>query len=177
VPAAAVTPAPIAYIKVAAVKKLVVGFLMRIGSPSKARPRLRRAASFRWVLSRSVKRPSGARRRSPAHARRVPPSLGRRRCRRSVEISYHFSIHLGAVGSLSVSLSRAGASRCFRHRRRRSCRKRGSAETRGVVPLRSPHPLLSFPRVSESRLVLQTGLHNWVCLRRRVDSGGSALSS
>ena len=34
VPAAAVTPAPIAYTKVAAVKKLVVGFLMRAGRPS-----------------------------------------------------------------------------------------------------------------------------------------------
>ena len=34
-PAAAVTPAPIAYIKVVAVKKLVVGFLSRmIGPPS-----------------------------------------------------------------------------------------------------------------------------------------------
>jgi hypothetical protein len=31
VPAAAVTPAPIAYIKVVAVKKLVVGFLFRPG--------------------------------------------------------------------------------------------------------------------------------------------------
>ena len=35
VPAAAVIPAPTAYIKVAAVKKLVVGFLLRlIGPPS-----------------------------------------------------------------------------------------------------------------------------------------------
>ena len=33
VPAAAVIPAPIAYIKVVAVKKLVVGFLMRIAGP------------------------------------------------------------------------------------------------------------------------------------------------
>ena len=32
-PAAAVIPAPIAYIKVVAVKKLVVGFLSVIGSP------------------------------------------------------------------------------------------------------------------------------------------------
>ncbi len=32
-PAAAVTPAPIAYIKVAAVKKLVVGYLARMPSP------------------------------------------------------------------------------------------------------------------------------------------------
>ena len=31
-PAAAVTPAPIAYIEVAAVKKLVVGFLLRSNS-------------------------------------------------------------------------------------------------------------------------------------------------
>jgi hypothetical protein len=34
VPAAAVIPAPIAYIKVAAVKKLVVGFLMRPAWPA-----------------------------------------------------------------------------------------------------------------------------------------------
>ena len=33
VPAAAVIPAPIAYIKVVAVKKLVVGFLLRVASP------------------------------------------------------------------------------------------------------------------------------------------------
>ena len=33
VPAAAVIPAPIAYIKVAAVKKLVVGFLLELGGP------------------------------------------------------------------------------------------------------------------------------------------------
>ena len=33
-PAAAVIPAPIAYIKVAAVKKLVVGFLMRPDWPA-----------------------------------------------------------------------------------------------------------------------------------------------
>ncbi len=32
-PAAAVIPAPIAYIKVVAVKKLVVGFLLRAGGP------------------------------------------------------------------------------------------------------------------------------------------------
>ena len=32
-PAAAVIPAPIAYIKVVAVKKLVVGFLLRVGGP------------------------------------------------------------------------------------------------------------------------------------------------
>ena len=33
VPAAAVIPAPIAYIKVVAVKKLVVGFLLRTAGP------------------------------------------------------------------------------------------------------------------------------------------------
>ena len=33
VPAAAVIPAPIAYIKVVAVKKLVVGFLLRMTGP------------------------------------------------------------------------------------------------------------------------------------------------
>ena len=32
-PAAAVIPAPIAYIKVVAVKKLVVGFLLRVAGP------------------------------------------------------------------------------------------------------------------------------------------------
>ena len=32
-PAAAVIPAPIAYIKVVAVKKLVVGFLLRMAGP------------------------------------------------------------------------------------------------------------------------------------------------
>ncbi len=32
-PAAAVTPAPIAYIKVVAVKKLVVGYLVRMPGP------------------------------------------------------------------------------------------------------------------------------------------------
>ena len=36
-PAAAVIPAPIAYIKVVAVKKLVVGFLSRAGGPCLAR--------------------------------------------------------------------------------------------------------------------------------------------
>ena len=33
VPAAAVIPAPIAYIKVVAVKKLVVGFLLKVAGP------------------------------------------------------------------------------------------------------------------------------------------------
>ena len=33
VPAAAVIPAPIAYIKIVAVKKLVVGFLLRVAGP------------------------------------------------------------------------------------------------------------------------------------------------
>ncbi len=36
-PAAAVTPAPIAYIKVVAVKKLVVGYLSRMPGPPPAR--------------------------------------------------------------------------------------------------------------------------------------------
>ena len=35
-PAAAVIPAPIAYIKVVAVKKLVVGFLLRLTGPRSA---------------------------------------------------------------------------------------------------------------------------------------------
>ena len=37
VPAAAVIPAPIAYIKVVAVKKLVVGFLLRVAGPPTGR--------------------------------------------------------------------------------------------------------------------------------------------
>ena len=37
VPAAAVIPAPIAYIKVVAVKKLVVGFLLRAAGPHSVR--------------------------------------------------------------------------------------------------------------------------------------------
>ncbi len=40
VPAAAVIPAPIAYIKVAAVKKLVVEFLVRCAWSTVARPRV-----------------------------------------------------------------------------------------------------------------------------------------
>ena len=36
-PAAAVIPAPIAYIKVAAVKKLVVGLLLRMAGPPSGR--------------------------------------------------------------------------------------------------------------------------------------------
>ena len=36
-PAAAVIPAPIAYIKVVAVKKLVVGFLLKMGRPDRVR--------------------------------------------------------------------------------------------------------------------------------------------
>ena len=40
-PAAAVIPAPIAYIKVVAVKKLVVGFLLRAGGPSYGRVSVR----------------------------------------------------------------------------------------------------------------------------------------
>jgi hypothetical protein len=40
VPAAAVIPAPIAYIKVVAVKKLVVGFLVWCAWPTVAKPRV-----------------------------------------------------------------------------------------------------------------------------------------
>ncbi len=47
-PAAAVTPAPIAYIKVVAVKKLVVGYLGEIPDPP----------GLFWVLSRLLSRPS-----------------------------------------------------------------------------------------------------------------------
>ena len=47
-PAAAVIPAPIAYIKVAAVKKLVVGFVARSsgGAPS--------LGPFVWFFDRSI---------------------------------------------------------------------------------------------------------------------------
>ena len=48
VPAAAVIPAPIAYIKVAAVKKLVVGFVAR---PSGGAPSL---GPFVWFFGRSI---------------------------------------------------------------------------------------------------------------------------
>ena len=43
VPAAAVIPAPIAYIKVAAVKKLVVGSWERAGGPPRGEPQIGRA--------------------------------------------------------------------------------------------------------------------------------------
>ena len=46
-PAAAVIPAPIAYIKVVAVKKLVVGFLLRSGGPDNVRVSTCALASFR----------------------------------------------------------------------------------------------------------------------------------
>ena len=45
VPAAAVIPAPIAYIKVVAVKKLVVGFLLRMGGPHYVRVSVTASAS------------------------------------------------------------------------------------------------------------------------------------
>ena len=44
-PAAAVIPAPIAYIKVVAVKKLVVGFLLRARGPHYVRVSVLRSAS------------------------------------------------------------------------------------------------------------------------------------
>tara|TARA_A200000159_G_scaffold79761_1_gene73872 strand:+ start:136 stop:384 length:249 start_codon:yes stop_codon:yes gene_type:complete len=51
VPAAAVIPAPIAYIKVVAVKKLVVGFLLRMGGPHYVRVSVTvSASSWRTVL-------------------------------------------------------------------------------------------------------------------------------
>ena len=46
-PAAAVIPAPIAYIKVVAVKKLVVGFLLRLGGPHYVRVSASALASSR----------------------------------------------------------------------------------------------------------------------------------
>ncbi len=51
-PAAAVIPAPIAYIKVAAVKKLVVGFLVRCARSGAAR-RLCAGACLPFLLERS----------------------------------------------------------------------------------------------------------------------------
>ena len=52
-PAAAVTPAPIAYIKVVAVKKLVVGFLSSAG---RCRPIIKGVALpwERWCQSRAL---------------------------------------------------------------------------------------------------------------------------
>ena len=44
-PAAAVIPAPVAYIKAAAVKKLVVGFLLRMGGPHYVRVSVTASAS------------------------------------------------------------------------------------------------------------------------------------
>ena len=54
-PAAAVIPAPIAYIKVVAVKKLVVGFLPRTTGPSSGRASgLAWASSWRTLLHLTV---------------------------------------------------------------------------------------------------------------------------
>jgi hypothetical protein len=50
VPAAAVIPAPIAYIKVVAVKKLVVGFLLRTTGPLHECASGSALASSRWTL-------------------------------------------------------------------------------------------------------------------------------
>ena len=49
-PAAAVIPAPIAYIKVVAVKKLVVGFLLRASGPYHVRVSGSRSASSRRTV-------------------------------------------------------------------------------------------------------------------------------
>ena len=49
-PAAAVIPAPIAYIKVVAAKKLVVGFLSRTSGPLFERVSGSALASSRWTL-------------------------------------------------------------------------------------------------------------------------------
>ena len=51
-PAAAVIPAPIAYIKVVAVKKLVVGFLLETARPCYARVCGSTSASSRGTSSR-----------------------------------------------------------------------------------------------------------------------------
>ena len=54
-PAAAVIPAPIAYIKVVAVKKLVVGFLLRtIGPPTGRASGSALASSWRTLLYLTV---------------------------------------------------------------------------------------------------------------------------
>ena len=60
-PAAAVIPAPIAYIKVVAVKKLVVGFLLRLGGPHYVRVSVLTSASSRKTFSvlRCMVRTSG----------------------------------------------------------------------------------------------------------------------
>ncbi len=50
-PAAAVIPAPIAYIKVVAVKKLVVGFLLESTGPYHVRASGSASASSRFVRS------------------------------------------------------------------------------------------------------------------------------
>jgi hypothetical protein len=54
VPAAAVIPAPIAYIKVVAVKKLVVGFLLRTTGPYYVRVSGLASASSRFTVLRFV---------------------------------------------------------------------------------------------------------------------------
>ena len=53
-PAAAVIPAPIAYIKVVAVKKLVVGFLLRITGPNDVRVSGLASASSRNTFLRLI---------------------------------------------------------------------------------------------------------------------------
>ena len=53
-PAAAVIPAPIAYIKVVAVKKLVVGFLLRASGPYHVRVSGSTSASSRRTVLRLI---------------------------------------------------------------------------------------------------------------------------
>ena len=53
-PAAAVIPAPIAYIKVVAVKKLVVGFLLRTSGPHHVRASASALASSRRTFLRLI---------------------------------------------------------------------------------------------------------------------------
>ena len=53
-PAAAVIPAPIAYIKVVAVKKLVVGFLLRMAGPHYVRVSGSASVSSRGALLRLI---------------------------------------------------------------------------------------------------------------------------
>ena len=53
-PAAAVIPAPIAYIKVVAVKKLVVGFLLKASGPHHVLVSGSASASSRWAFLRLI---------------------------------------------------------------------------------------------------------------------------
>ena len=76
-PAAAVIPAPIAYIKVVAVKKLVVGSVSRtVGSPPVGVKLTRCGTSCRWLASRvrfEQHSPRGVSRLGQGGADQIPP--------------------------------------------------------------------------------------------------------